>query len=346
MKALDITMKLVEIGLIPDRIIRSGIRHLLRVRLKEIGDNDIQNSAESKHNFINMMNESPLAVSTQKANEQHYEIPEEFYTRVLGANLKYSSGYWPAGTKTMDDAELAALTETCSHAELKDGDEILELGCGWGSLSLFMAKLYPNSKITAVSNSSTQKKYIDQKIEKYKLKNLKIITADMNDFHPNVKYDRIVSVEMIEHMRNYKELFRRISSWLKLEGKFFMHIFVHKNNPYLFEDRDESDWMSRYFFSGGMMPSDDLPLYFQDDLKIVRKWTWNGLHYAKTLNLWLSQMDRSRGELVPLFEKIYGINSTAVWWNRWRMFFMACAELFAYDKGRRWYVNHYLFQKR
>lgn len=342
----NIAHELTEKGLLPDALVRKGIRSLLKKRLGEISAADVETMGELEQAFVAMMNDSPVAVLTDKANEQHYEVPAEFFQAVLGKHLKYSCGYWSRGTTKLDESESDALELTCEHAQLKDGMQILELGCGWGSLTLWMAKHYPNSKITAVSNSRSQGAHIQQRATESNLLNIEVVTADMNDFDTDKRFDRVVSVEMFEHMRNYAELYRRIDGWLKPGGKFFKHIFVNRSTPYLFEDRDASDWMSRHFFSGGMMPSDALPLYFQDHLKIQQRWCWDGRHYEKTSNAWLDKMDENREALWPLFEQTYGKDFASLWWQRWRIFFMACAELFAFDKGQQWYVNHYLFSKR
>ena len=223
--------------------------------------------------------------------------------------------------------------------------DILELGCGWGSLTLYMAEHFPRSNITAISNSASQRDYILAQAALREVNNIKVITCDMNDFKTGETFHRVVSVEMFEHMRNYRLLFRRISDWLKPGGKFFMHIFCHREVPYLFEDRDASDWMSRHFFSGGMMPSRDLPLFFQEQLGIEEQWQWSGLHYEKTANAWLDNMDRNRSSIWPILQQTYGKQATQQWWMRWRIFFMACAELFAYDNGQQWSVGHYSFRK-
>ncbi|TNF37311.1 MAG: class I SAM-dependent methyltransferase [Gammaproteobacteria bacterium] len=336
----------VEQGLVPDNIIRSGIRRLLKQRLQDIHAHDAEKVTALKSLFIESMKRAPIALSPEKANEQHYEVPAQFYERALGQHKKYSCCYWDRETETLDQAEVNALTITCLHANLLDGQQILELGCGWGSLTLWMAQHYPNSHITAVSNSVSQKQFIEQTARLRGLNNIEVITCDMNDFETEHSFDRIVSIEMFEHMRNWPLLFRKIAYWLKDDGHFFMHVFTHRNAPYVFEAKDDSDWMSEYFFTGGMMPSDDLPLYFQQDLSIAHTWTWNGNHYAKTANAWLRNMDQQRQQLFPLMRDTYGESQAATWWMRWRIFFMACAELFAYDQGQQWHVMHYLFSKR
>jgi cyclopropane-fatty-acyl-phospholipid synthase len=342
----NFALELTEQGLVPDSLIRHGIRQLLRQRLMEIhADSPIQ-MATDQRDFIRAMDESEIAVLPEYANMQHYEVPAEFYQQVLGTLNKYSCCYWSETTNSLDDAEQAALEQTCEHAQLEDGMRILELGCGWGSLTLWMAIRYPNSSITAVSNSASQGDFIRDKLNGLGLQNVEVITADMNDFQADGQYDRVVSVEMFEHMRNYRELFSRVGRWLTPDGKFFMHIFVHRAAPYLFEDRGSGDWMSRYFFTGGMMPSDDLPLFFQDQLQIEQRWRWDGTHYQRTAEAWLQNLDRQRRTLWPVLEDTYGKDFAKLWFMRWRLFFLAVAELFGYQNGNEWYVSHYLFHNR
>lgn len=332
-----------EVVNVPDVIIRFGIRRLLKSRLFALNARDPEQVAKQKMDFIQMMKSSPAAVLTDKANDQHYELPAVFFERVLGRQRKYSCGYWSDESLTLDESEEQALRLTCDHAELLDGQNILELGCGWGSLSLYMARHYPNSHIVSVSNSHSQREYIMQQARDQNVNNLTVITADMRNFSMHDKFDRIVSVEMFEHMRNYPLLFERINGWLTPNGLFFMHIFCHRDVPYLFEVQDKSDWMSEFFFSGGMMPSDDLPHFFQDDLKLKKHWRWSGQHYAKTSNAWLQNMDQNEKEIRTIFNATYGPEQTKIWWRRWRIFFMACAELFAYNNGNEWWVSHYAF---
>ena len=342
----NLAVELTESGYIPDSIIRHGIRKLLRQRLVDIEANDIEAMQKLQADFILHMNASEIALLPEKANEQHYEVPQSFYQHVLGPHAKYSCCYWADDTRQLAQAEHDGLRQTCEHAGIEDGMRILDLGCGWGSLTLWMATRYPNSMITAVSNSASQGEHIRFLAHRQELKNVEVITADMNDFHADGQYDRVVSVEMIEHMRNYKALFNRIHDWLKPGGKFFMHIFVHRSVPYPFEDKDSTDWMSRYFFSGGMMPSDDLPLFFQDHLRLEHRWRWNGQHYQKTADAWLRNLDASREELWPVLEKTYGKDFARLWFMRWRMFFLAVSEMFGYRDGNEWFVSHYLFSKR
>lgn len=336
----------IEQGLVPDTVIRAGIRRLLKERLFEIRAADAMAAAVLSESFAAELRGAPVALVPDKANEQHYEVPAAFFAEVLGRHRKYSSCWWPAGVETLDAAEAAALGATCEHAGLADGQEILELGCGWGSLTLWVAERYPASRITAVSNSHSQRGYIEAEAARRGLTNLRVITHDMNGFDIGERFDRVVSVEMFEHMRNWPELFRRVSGWLKPHGRFFMHVFVHRLTPYLFVERDASDWMSRHFFAGGMMPSDDLALHFQDDLRLVHRWRWDGSHYERTSNAWLSNMDARRAAVWPILDQTYGPEHAAQWWMRWRIFFMSCAELFGYERGQQWWVSHYLFERR
>ena len=337
---------LLEKNLLPDFLIRIGIRRICAQRLADENENDLEKRHEKLMRFVDQLKQSPIAVETNTANEQHYEVPSQFFQLVLGKHLKYSSGYWNGGLHTLDQSEEDMLKLTCERAELRNGQKILECGCGWGSLSLFMASQFPKSKITGVSNSRTQKIFIDQEAKKRGITNLTIVTADMNLFQTEVKFDRIVSVEMFEHMRNYQALMEKLSSFLIGDGKMFIHIFTHHDLSYLYEVKDESDWMAKYFFSGGIMPSDHLLLYFADHFAMEKHWRVSGLHYSKTSEAWLMKMDSHKSEIMPLFKKTYGAVQALKWWVYWRIFFMACAELFGYHQGKEWMVSHYLFKKR
>ena len=336
----------VEQGLVPDRVVRMGIRRLLKERLDEVHASDVEAAEEANQAFIEEMRRAPIALVPEKANEQHYEVPPEFFALALGPHRKYSSCWWADGVEDLGQAEAAALRITCERAGLEDGQDVLELGCGWGSLSLWMADRYRSSHITAVSNSHSQRRYIEQQAQARGLVNLQVITRDVNEFDTRAgHFDRVVSVEMFEHLRNWPHIFARVAGWLKPEGRFFMHVFAHKGAPYAFVERDASDWMSRHFFSGGMMPGDDLALNFQDDLRLMKRWRWDGTHYQKTSEAWLRNMDASRDELMPLMASAYG-DAADAWWQRWRLFFMSVAELFGYENGQQWWVSHYLFAKR
>jgi cyclopropane-fatty-acyl-phospholipid synthase len=334
-------------NLLPDAAIRLGIRNLLAKKLREETRENAVAQAEALAAFVEELKRSPIAIKTAAANEQHYEVPTEFFKLVLGPRMKYSSGYWPREDTTFAESEEAMLALSCERAELTDGLEILELGCGWGSLTLWMAEKYPAARITGVSNSSTQKLHIEAEAARRGLGNVRIVTADMNDFEAgDSAFDRVVSVEMFEHMKNYQRLMAKVARWLRPGGKLFVHIFTHREFAYHFEGRDPSDWITRYFFEGGTMPSDDLLLYFQEDLAIEKHWRVSGTHYQRTSEAWLEKMDANESAITPILEKTYGRANTAKWRAYWRVFFMSCAELWGFREGNEWLVSHYQFSKR
>jgi cyclopropane-fatty-acyl-phospholipid synthase len=332
----------VEKGLVPDRVVRLGVRELLKARLAALHDGDVAATAALTRDFVDGMRSEPIALVPEKANQQHYELPAAFFAAILGEHRKYSCGLWTEGTSTLTQSEEAALRVTCARAELADGQRVLELGCGWGSLSLWMAGRFRGSRITALSNSHGQREHIVAQAARRGLTNLEVVTRDINEFDSAERFDRIVSVEMFEHLRNWPTAFARVARWLQPQGRFFLHVFAHRGAPYAFVDRDESDWMGRHFFSGGMMPSDDLALHFQDDLRLLQRWRWDGTHYQRTSEAWLRNMNERREELMPLLRQAYG-RDAELWWNRWRLFFLAVAELFGFERGRRWGVSHCLF---
>jgi cyclopropane-fatty-acyl-phospholipid synthase len=331
---------LLEKNLLPDWLIRIGIRRLLAQRLRD------ESARYDRTAYVADLKTRALAEQTTAANEQHYEVPTPFYQYCLGRHLKYSACFYTNGTEKLDDAEAAMLALYAERAQLADGQEILELGCGWGSLCLYNAAKFPHAKITAISNSRTQKEFIDTEARKRGLTNLRVITCDINafDITPG-QFDRVVSVEMFEHLKNYELLFRNIARWLKPGGLLFTHIFTHSRLSYHFVPRDATDWMSRYFFTGGQMPAHDLLPQFQDDLKLVQDWKLNGRHYQQTAEHWLQNMDRHKEEILPLFADTYGRDHAVKWWAYWRVFYMACAELWGYRHGEEWLVSHYLFRK-
>lgn len=340
------SLKLVESGLVPDQAIRAAIRALSKKRLIQEGRYDPEQAAQRYMDVLNTLKHSKIAIETDKANEQHYELPTEFFQAALGKRLKYSACYFPTAKTTLDEAEEFALQIYCERAQLKDGQQILELGCGWGSFTLWMAERYPNASIKGVSNSATQRQHILAQAKQRGLNNIEILTCDVNVLElEKGQFDRVVSVEMFEHVRNYQRLFEKIQTWLKDDGLLWCHIFCHRFLHYPFEIKNEYDWMSKYFFTGGLMPSVSTFLHFQDHLELSQQWQWSGEHYERTANAWLENMDAHETELKPLFEKIYAQDADA-WWQRWRIFFMACAELFGFDQGQEWVVGHYLFKKK
>ncbi|MGJ8658098.1 MAG: SAM-dependent methyltransferase [Akkermansiaceae bacterium] len=335
---------------IPDSLIRFGIRKRLLKTLEKVRPENCEDRQAALIKHVNELKSSPLAIATDEANEQHYELPTKFFQGCLGPHLKYSSGYWADGETSSDieASEARMLKLTCERADITDGHRILELGCGWGSLTLWMAKHFPNSEITVISNSNSQREFINSQLEERGLNNVTVKTINMIDYRGEGDsiFDRVVSVEMFEHMKNYQLLLTRISEWLKPDGKLFVHIFTHKDTSYHYEIESEDDWMSRYFFTGGQMPSDDLLLYFQDHLSIEDHWQVNGTHYERTSNAWLYLMDKNKQQLFPLVEETYGKDQAVKWWVYWRCFYMACAELWGFRNGEEWFVSHYRFTNK
>mgnify|MGYP001307520236 FL=1 len=336
---------LAEKGHVPDFLIKIGIQKLCNDRLIWYKSLGVENLQKHNNDWISKLKDSPIALVPEKANEQHYEVPPEFFEIVLGKHLKYSCGFWNDNNVNLDQSEKDMLEKYIIRAELKDSLNILELGCGWGSLTFFMAQKFPKAKITAVSNSNDQRKFIENKCKQKGIENIHVITCDMNDFDTDKKFDRVVSIEMFEHMRNYKLLLNKISNWLNDSGKLFIHIFSHNSMVYPYEDNGPGDWMSREFFSGGLMPSHNLLLNFQDDLKIEKHWKVSGMHYSLTSYAWLDQMDSNRTRILKIFDKAYGSNVSKVWFYRWRIFFLACAVMFGMRSGTEWGVSHYRFRK-
>jgi cyclopropane-fatty-acyl-phospholipid synthase len=334
-----------ERGLIPDPLVRFGIRRMLveRLRSEDRGTEELRDRAKAE--LIERLRRAPIAEATADANEQHYEVPAELFRLMLGPRLKYSSCYWPNSYTTLAEAEDAMLALTCDRAELADGQRILELGCGWGSLTLWMAERYPKSTITAVSNSSGQREVIEEQCELRRIGNVQVVTADMNDYEPAAQYDRVISVEMFEHMRNYERLMHRIASWLVPDGKLFVHIFCHRSLAYLYDPSGPNDWMAREFFTGGTMPSADLLTSFRADLTVEQKWHVCGTHYQRTLEAWLRRLDTHRDAAMEVLSAHPCDISAERRFKRWRLFLLACSELFGYRKGTEWRVSHYRFHR-
>ena len=335
---------LIERDLVPDWILRAGIRSLIAQRLRDEDKGDPERQQAHLMSHVEQLKASPIAIHTPAANQQHYEVPAEFFASVLGAHRKYSCCYWQDGD-TLDVAERRMLDLTAERAQISDGHSILDLGCGWGAFSLYAAARFKNSTVVGLSNSHSQRQYIENQARERGLSNLRIVTSDINGFEAGMCFDRIVSVEMMEHVRNYQRLFHKVASWLNRDGLLFAHIFTHSRFAYPFEVRDSSDWMAQHFFTGGQMPSDGLLLYFQDDIHIRDHWVVSGRQYQKTAEAWLAAMDRKREVLLSLCATIYGKDEAVKWFVRWRIFFMSCAELWGYGGGAEWIVSHYLFEK-
>jgi cyclopropane-fatty-acyl-phospholipid synthase len=335
---------LAERGWLPDWMIRSGIRLMCARRLQQERAGGLEQAVARASTFLHELEGSALAVFPETANEQHYELAPEFFQQVLGRRLKYSCAYFPRGTETLDQAEEAMLGLYAERAELHDGQDILELGCGWGSLTLWMAERYPRARITAVSNSTSQRAYITSVCADRGLQNVDVITRDVNRLElSQARYDRCVSVEMFEHLRNYDVLFRRIAGWLRPGGKLFAHVFVNRDLIYPFDTRGDDNWLGRHFFTGGMMPAAHTLLWFQRHLSIEEMWHVCGTHYERTANHWLAHQDARGEQVLHILMSTYGERLAHLWFQRWRMFWMACAELFGYDEGREWFVAHYRF---
>ena len=342
---------LVEKGRVPDSITRAAMRKLMAQRLKDEFAGDGEERSRRFNNFLAELRASPIAVETAAANEQHYEVPAEFFHLHLGPRLKYSCALYPTGKETLAEAENQMFALYAQRAELENGMRILDLGCGWGSLSLWLAEHYPKSQIVGLSNSSGQRKFIQQRAKERKLDNLIILTGNIVNFEmPPASlgsgFERVMSIEMFEHMKNYGLLLKKVAGWMRPGSKLFIHIFVHKLLAYHFEIKDKTDWMSQYFFTGGTMPSENLLLNFQDDVRLLQQWWVSGTHYEKTANHWLAGMDAKKPEIMEIFRLGYGEKEAVIWFNRWRMFYMAVAELFGYDHGNEWGVAHYLFEPR
>jgi cyclopropane-fatty-acyl-phospholipid synthase len=339
-------IELAEKGWVPDFLIRRGIHKMIRERLGEIAQPDCEALTEANRSFREHLSASPVALVPELANEQHYEVAPAFFERVLGRHMKYSCALWSDGVNDLDAAEARMLSVTSARAEICDGMDVLDLGCGWGSLSLWIAEHYPDCRVLAVSNSKPQREFILARRDRLGLENVEVVTADVNIYTPDRRFDRVVSVEMFEHVRNHALLLARIASWLEPDGKLFVHHFAHRECAYPFEAKGANDWMARHFFTGGIMPSDDLLLHFQRDLVVERQWRVNGLHYQRTSEAWLAQQDANRGALLPILEGVYGAGQGSLWFERWRLFFLACAELFGYRAGNEWWVTHVLMAPR
>ncbi|MFO1111202.1 MAG: cyclopropane-fatty-acyl-phospholipid synthase family protein [Bradyrhizobium sp.] len=321
---------------LPDAVVRAAIHRLCSRTALRLAECDTRSDVL----FADEMATRAIAEHTDQANAQHYEVPAAFFAKVLGPNRKYSSCFYREGASTLQEAEEEALRQTVEHADLADGQRILELGCGWGSLSLWMARRFPRAEVTAVSNSNSQRQYIEGEAARHGLTNLRVITCDMNRFDIDARFDRVVSVEMFEHMMNWRDLLGRVRSWLKPGGRFFMHIFTHRSGSYLFDSADRADWIAQHFFTGGVMPSHHLIRQYAGIFEVEKEWSWSGTHYQRTALDWLANFDVHRGEIEAVLRDVYG-EDTALWMRRWRWFFLATAGLFGHAGGSEWGVSHY-----
>ena len=335
----NLGIKLTELGVIPESILRVAIKKLIQKRLLEIPVNSEVRKSQ-KANFIEELQSSPIALSTKIANEQHYEVPPAFFQEIMGAHLKYSCGLFDKNTISLDEAEENMLQLYIERLDIKNNQKILDLGCGWGSFSLYAAAKFPNSTFVAVSNSNDQIEFINNTAAARSLENIKAIKQDMNNLSLDESFDRIISIEMFEHMRNYGALLKKLRNYLHNNGKMFVHIFTHRDHPYPYEVRGPSDWMSKYFFTSGLMPSHDIFSYFEEDLVVEQSWKINGSHYARTCNLWLENHYKNKKTILDIFTGHYP--NPRQWFVRWQLFFLACEKLFAYNEGKEWFVSHYL----
>ncbi len=334
-RLIPATIRAVEATPLPDPLLRAGIGYLVGMRRRSLADDPAATAQ-----FARAMEAWPIAEHTDAANAQHYELPPRFFELTLGARRKYSCCLYPTGKETLDEAEVLALDATMAHADLADGQRIPELGCGWGSLSLYMAERLPHAQITAVSNSAPQRRHIEAEAQARGLANLTVITADMNAFDPGARFDRVVSVEMFEHMANWHALLARVRGWLVPEGRLFVHVFSHRSAPYRFDTSDRTDWIAQHFFTGGIMPSHDLIAQFPDLFALEAQWRWPGTHYARTARDWIARFDTNREAIDAVLRDVYG-REAALWRRRWRLFYLATEGLFGHAGGAEWGVSHY-----
>ena len=337
---------LAEAGLVPDALVRAAIRRRVRRRAAELSALGCEEAEEADRELRAALGAGPVALHPDAANRQHYEVAPAFFERVLGPRLKYSCGLWDPGAGDLATAEEHMLALTCERAGVADGQRVLDLGCGWGSLGLWIAERYPSARVLAVSNSKRQREFVLARRERGGLANLEVVTADVNAFEPDGRFDRVVCIEMFEHVRNHAALLARVARWLEPDGRLFVHHFAHRERTYPYETEGEDDWMGRHFFTGGLMPAHDLLLHLQRELVVERRWSVNGMHYQRTAEAWLARQDASRDALLPLLADVYGAAEARRWFQRWRIFFMACAELFGHRGGEEWWVTHVRMARR
>lgn len=343
---MSVVMK--DYRLIPAPALRLMIRLLLRQRIKTENDNQYRTQGADKINFIQEMMNSPIVLSEAKANEQHYQVSSDFFKLVLGKNLKYSCNLWTPSTQSLTASEENMLATYCHRARIENGQTILDLGCGWGALSLYLAEKFPDCQITALSNSPTQKQFIENELLTRKLNNVQVITENVTNVHFAKKFDRIISIEMFEHMRNYKKLLANIHQWMLPEGLLFIQYFCHRQFVYAFTANGATqNWLANHFFTDGIMPSEDLLLFFQENFIFVNRWQVNGMHYKKTCEAWHLNHLKNKKDIISLFEKnMLQLKTAAMYWKYWQIFFLACAELFGYNQGNEWFISHYLLRPK
>lgn len=333
---------ILDRGIAPDPVIRLMIRRLLGKQLAGFERGGVGAQQARLSAMVQELRQAPTAVHQDVANRQHYELPAEFFLHCLGPRLKYSGCWWDKGVRTLAQAEEAMLDLYVRRAGVEDGMSVLDLGCGWGSLSFYLCERFPRARVLGVSNSALQREFIEARARERGITNLEILTRDAAAFTTDRRFDRILSIEMFEHMKNYRKLLARLSGFMNPGALLFVHIFTHSRFAYHF--RGTRDWIGQYFFTGGTMPSHDLLLHFQDDLRLRERWAVDGTHYERTANAWLENMDRNERAIRPILERAYGPHAGA-WWHRWRVFFLACAEFWGLRNGQEWIVSHYLFEK-
>ncbi len=342
---LSIGLELAERGWVPEGMLRRSIRRLCERHAVSLAARSDDETEAATREFIAAARRGPIALVPEAANQQHYEVPAEFFAHVLGSHRKYSACWWPPGVTDLAAAEAVSLQLTCERAGLRDGLRILELGCGWGSLSLWMASAYPRARILAISNSASQKEHIEGEARARGITNLEVRTLDMNQFRPFGRFDRIVSVEMFEHMRNWELLLHRLEECLAEDGRLFLHVFCHRRATYAYETDGADNWLGRHFFTGGMMPAADYLRRLDMPFDVEEEWSWDGTHYQRTADAWATNLDRNRDAVMKILARTCGAEEAPRWFARWKMFFLACAEMFGLEGGREWRVGHYRLKR-